>query len=391
MNVKSHSNDLIIRDFTASKQIQLFTSLQQSQINGKLSFTNPQLAQQWHFYLYQGRIIYVTGGVHPIRRWQRNLINNLPQIPFNLAQLQAALAKQQADLNDNIWEYQQLASWVKQKTISSQQARKATLFALVEMLFDMTQGKKVVGHIDQNEILSPQLDLIEPEEAIEQTQELWQDWQAAKATDCFANLAPIILQPQQLQEKTSLFAYQSLCKLLDGNRTLRDLAVQLRTSPLQVISSLLPYIKSEIFGLVQVADLLELLPPQNIYTSVNQERPLVACIDDSMMLSHMMEQIISLGGYRFLGINDPTQAIPTLLKNKPDLIFLDIIMPKISGYDLCVQLRKYKEFENIPIIFLTSNNGLIDRLKAKMVGSADFLKKTVDADELLAKIVQYLP
>ena len=65
-------------------------------------------------------------------------------------------------------------------------------------------------------------------------------------------------------------------------------------------------------------------------------------------------------------------------------------MPRISGYDLCAQLRKHREFEDIPIIFLTSNNGFIDRIRAKMVGSTDFVKKTVDADDLLSKIVQYL-
>ena len=66
-------------------------------------------------------------------------------------------------------------------------------------------------------------------------------------------------------------------------------------------------------------------------------------------------------------------------------------MPKVSGYDLCAQLRKYPEFEQTPIIFLTSNTGIIDRLRAKMVGSTDFIKKTVNADELLQKIVEYLP
>ena len=65
-------------------------------------------------------------------------------------------------------------------------------------------------------------------------------------------------------------------------------------------------------------------------------------------------------------------------------------MPQINGYDLCAQIRKYPEFAKTPIIFLTSNSGIIDRLRAKMVGSSDFVKKTVDADELLQKIVKHL-
>jgi len=122
----------------------------------------------------------------------------------------------------------------------------------------------------------------------------------------------------------------------------------------------------------------------------NKDRPLIACVDDSLMISQMMGQIINMANYRFIAINDPADAVEVLVSRQPDLIFLDVVMPKISGYDICAQLRRYPEFENTPIIFLTSNSGIIDRLKAKIAGSSDFLRKTVDADELLQKIKEYL-
>lgn len=390
MNAKNNSDNLIIREFTAPKQIKLFTSLQESQISGQLTFTDPIQGDEWHFYLYLGGIIYATGGVHPIRRWQRNLISNLPQIPFQLAILQEELTEREVDLRDNIWEYEQLFHWVEQQIITPQQARNAVLFVMEEILFDLTQTRQIICRLNQENILLPKLEPIEPEELIEQTDQVWKSWEKTKVADRVPNLAPVILQPQQLQETTSISAYQSLCKLLNGNRTLRDLAVQLRTSPLQVVCSLLPYIQSGIFGLVKVPDLLELLSSSNVNDN-NQDRPLIACIDDSLMISHMMEQIISMAGYRFLAINDPLKAIPSLISRQPDLIFLDVVMPEISGYDLCAQLRQHPEFADTPIIFLTSNTGLIDRIKAKMVGSSDFLKKTVDADELLQKVVEHLP
>ena len=346
---------------------------------------------EWHFYLYSGNIVYATGGIHPIRRWQRNLITNLPQIPFHLSSLQEELTQQKADLRNNLWEYEQLSFWVKQQTITPKQARNAVLFALGEILFDITQGKQVTCRFDQENILSPKLDIIEPDEMINKNQQIWQSWQNARATDKSPNLAPVILQPKELQQKTSISAYQSLCKLLNANRTLKDLGVQLRTSTLQVTSSLLPYIESGIFGLVDVPDLLELLTSSGGSYSVGQNRPLIACVDDSLMISHMMEQIISLAGYRFIGINDPAQAVSLLMEYKPDLIFLDIVMPKINGYDLCAQLRNQKQFEDTPIIFLTSNSGIVDRIRSKFVGSSDFIKKTVDADELLSKLEEHLP
>ena len=391
MKVESISDNLTIREFTASKQVKLFSSLHQAQISGRLSFINPQQGSEWHLYLYLGSIVYATGGTHPIRRWQRNLISNLPQIPFDLSQLHKELIEAETDTRDNIWEYEQLSSWAQQEIITPKQAKNAILFILVEILFDITQGRQVLCRIDRDKILSPKLDLIEPEELIDRTQQNWQEWKNSGIADRSANLAPIVLQPEQLQEKTSLTAYQSLCKLLNGNRTLRDLAVQLRTSPLQVTTSLLPYIDSGVFSLVDVSDLLKIVAPTKTNVALRTDRPLIACVDDSVMVCRTIEQIVEIAGYRFLSIEDSTKAVDTLLKNQPDLVFLDVVMPKLNGYDLCAQLRQYEEFQDTPIVFLTSNNGLIDRIRAKIVGSSDFMKKTVDADELLHKIVQYLP
>jgi two-component system, chemotaxis family, response regulator PixG len=392
MNVNTTSENLIIREFNAPKQMKLFTSLKEAKVSGQLTFTDPISGSEWHLYMYMGEIVYATGGNHPIRRWQRNLISNLPQIPFQLSHLQEELTEKEADLSDNIWEYKQLCHWVEQQIITPQQGSNALLFEIEEIFFDLTQTKHVICRLNQNKILPPKIEPIEPAKLINQIGEVWQSWQDAKVTDKLPDLAPVILQSQKLQEKTSISAYQSLCKLLNGNKTIRDLAVQLRTSPLQVVNSLLPYIQSGVFGLVTVPDLLELElfnSSSNEYN--NQNRPLIACIDDSLMISHMMEQIISMAGYRFIAINDPLQAVSALMDHQPDLIFLDIVMPKINGYDLCAQLRKHPEFTATPIIFLTTSNGLIDRFKAKMVGSSDFLKKTINADELLKKVVEYLP
>ena len=388
MNAKSTSDNLIIKEFTAPKQNKLFTCLQEAQMSGKLTFSDPRHESEWHLYLYSGNIVYGTGGTHPIRRWQRNLICNLPQIPFQLSTLQEELTERRANLSDNVWEYERIGYWVEQQIITPQQGMNAVVFALDEIFFDLTQARQVICRFDRNNILSPQVELIEPENVIDCTNSVWQSWEEARVADRSPNMAPMILQPQELQQKTSISAYQSLDRLLNGSRTLRDLAVQLRTSPLQVVCSLLPYIQSGIFGLANVPDLLETLDTSNAVGE--RSRPLIACVDDSFMISQMMEQIVNTAGYRFVAINSSAEAIPTLVARRPDLIFLDIVMPQISGYDLCAKLRKYPEFAETPIIFLTSSTGIIDRFRAKIVGSTDFVKKTIDPDELLQKIIEYV-
>jgi len=94
---------------------------------------------------------------------------------------------------------------------------------------------------------------------------------------------------------------------------------------------------------------------------------------------------------RFVKIQDAVQALPILIQDKPDLIFLDLIMPVASGYEICTQLRRISTFANTPIIILTGNDGFLDRVRAKVVGSTDFLTKPVVSDKVMAIIRKYLP
>jgi twitching motility two-component system response regulator PilG len=79
-----------------------------------------------------------------------------------------------------------------------------------------------------------------------------------------------------------------------------------------------------------------------------------------------------------------------MLKIKPDLILLDVTMPKVNGYDLCKLLRNSASFKQTPIIMVTGNTGLIDRAKAKLSGSTDYLTKPFTQDGLLKMIFRYL-
>ncbi len=89
-------------------------------------------------------------------------------------------------------------------------------------------------------------------------------------------------------------------------------------------------------------------------------------------------------------MNDALRAIATLLARKPDLIFLDLVMPNANGYEICSQLRRLSFFQNTPIVILTGNDGIIDRVRAKMVGATDFISKPIDASVVLEVIRKHL-
>jgi two-component system, chemotaxis family, response regulator PixG len=89
-------------------------------------------------------------------------------------------------------------------------------------------------------------------------------------------------------------------------------------------------------------------------------------------------------------VQDSMRAIATLLSRKPELIFLDLVMPNTNGYEICSQLRKVSAFRDTPIVILTGNDGIIDRVRAKVVGASDFLSKPVDAATVLEVTNRYL-
>jgi two-component system, chemotaxis family, response regulator PixG len=118
--------------------------------------------------------------------------------------------------------------------------------------------------------------------------------------------------------------------------------------------------------------------------------PLVLCVDDSTQIAYMVEQMVQPAGYRFLSVQDPVDALSMILRSKPDVILLDLIMPMVYGHEICTQLRRSPLFKTTPIIMITSNPNIIDKA-VKGSGATDYLIKPFDADKLLQTIQRYLP
>ncbi|MDZ7951245.1 response regulator [Nostoc sp. DedQUE09] len=123
---------------------------------------------------------------------------------------------------------------------------------------------------------------------------------------------------------------------------------------------------------------------------IDVSRPLVACVDDSPMICRSLEEILTHQGYRFVGIQESLTAVLNLIKSKPDFIFLDLLMPKVNGYEICSQIRKTPSLKNVPVVILTGKDGIVDRMRAKLVGATDFLGKPVEADKVLNMLHKYL-
>ncbi len=118
--------------------------------------------------------------------------------------------------------------------------------------------------------------------------------------------------------------------------------------------------------------------------------PRVIYIDDSPADSRAMCEIVESLGYQYTNIPDPLQALPLLIEFKPKLIFLDLVMPIANGYEVCAQIRRISTLKETPVIIVTSNDGIADRVRAKLVGASGFLGKPIQHKKVIKVLKKHL-
>lgn len=113
-------------------------------------------------------------------------------------------------------------------------------------------------------------------------------------------------------------------------------------------------------------------------------------IDDSKTIRRTAETLLKKVGCEVVTAVDGFDALAKIADHKPDIIFVDIMMPRLDGYQTCALIKNNKDFQNTPVIMLSSKDGLFDRAKGRIVGSDKYLTKPFSRDELLGAITEYV-
>lgn len=381
---------ITIREFTAPKQSRLFGLLRQSQFNGQLQLTAHKT--KWTFEFYMGRLLYVTGGMQPMRRWYRYIKHFCPDLYVELSMLKSGLKQLSCIKTDpefSCWQYQLLGLWYDHQKISREQISQIIEGIFLEVFFDISQAREVTYQVKPENRLSNQLLLVNADTMIYKAESLWQSWLAAKLGDRSPDLSPMIRHPLELKKQVPEPLYRTLTLMLTGQLTLRDLSVKINRDIVSLTSSLLPHIQQGSIELLEINDLESPLPP--IQSNQKQyQGPLIVCVDDSPAICRALEKVLSTADYQTHCVQDPLRAIAVLLSKKPSLIFLDLVMPGTNGYELCSQIRRISCFKETPIVILTGNDGMIDRVRARMVGASAFLSKPINPHQVLSVIERQL-
>ncbi len=117
----------------------------------------------------------------------------------------------------------------------------------------------------------------------------------------------------------------------------------------------------------------------------------VMVIDDSKTIRRTAESLLSKAGCTVVTADNGFEALPIINVQRPDIIFIDIMMPRLDGYQTCSLLKNNSEFKDTPVIMLSSKDGLFDRAKGRVVGAKQYLTKPFTREDLLGAIRSYLP
>lgn len=393
--------------------LEQFGWVSQNKFTGQLTLKIQGIqGQQWSLDFYLGRLIWATDQMHPMRRWYRQLALHCPNLVVEPVRLSGTSP---LPGNDAV-----LARLVRQEEMSQQKGEAIVSGHIEEILFDIFQQWTHIYNSStlqvsyryrrQSESDLP-LTAIPVERAWFHSSCAWSAWRQVGLANYSPNQSPLLWDAERLRQILSPMAYQSLAALVDGRRTLRDLAVKSRQDLQLMTQSIIPQVHQGSIRLITVEDLQA--PLQSVVRlarrqvssdlaigaadafSINsaplQARPpLIAHIDDHTLHARMMGHILAHLNYRFIHLPDPVQALIQLLEYQPNLILLDLAMPIVNGYELCARIRRVSTFKDIPIIIVSSNDTLVERIQAKMAGATDFLSKPVRLKKVQPIVQRYL-
>ena len=431
--------------FQKLRPLSLLTHLSSSYDSAHLKVVSNSVA--WSIYLEKGKITYASHSVEPFDRLDCHLRRLASRMPSLSSETRAKLRlmfendSRGEQLNINS-EYQAICWLIEDQHLTTEQAKiliEGLVKEVIESFLLVEQGSYELHSFPETTFYLTKLDL---SNLVKYAQKQLQAWRS---------LAPEINSPYQcpyltsssLNQKLTSELRQKLTAILKGF-SFRHLAILLNQDELRLAQSLYPYIKAGNILLQPPSAPFDCLPsfvnsakeqtknyllpleitanksvtaisltpsspalpesPQtpprrNIVveplenlpeTQANRKNYKIVCVDDSPAMLREISYFLDDESFAVSTISNPVKALMQIVRLRPDLILLDVKMAGIDGYELCRLLRNHSFFKTTPIIMVTGNTGIIDRVKARMVGASGYLTKPFTQADLLKIVFRHL-
>ncbi|MEO0946782.1 MAG: hypothetical protein AAFY11_01270 [Cyanobacteria bacterium J06641_5] len=328
----------------------------------------------WEIYLREGMTLWATGGLHPRRRWRRQLRLATGKQP-KLSHLDRAPT-------DPYWDYLELQR-LALNILSQKQVSAIVQGTLAEIFFDIVQTfelplassitkynqpllplSELVGVGDGMQVIPvsncylPDRDLpstLQPSAFLlqKETQVAWERWVRLGLLTASPDSAPTINDPHRLRTETTSKTYQNLTSLLNGNRTLRDIALRMKRGKDQLIvgSALAPFVRKGLVSFRPIGDLIESSKAKD--SPASEETPIIVCIDTNSKTHGVMESLAAKAGYAYEALSDGIEALHELRNPEfptPAIILIAEGSGVLSAPEVCEVLRRVDRLQATPIV-----------------------------------------
>ena len=270
-----------------------------------------KLLRSWSLEFYQGSLTGCTTSVHPLRFWCRYVSVYCPELPtYDVGQ----------SIPGKFWDDHALTVLVRKGQIQQEQMAAIVAGQIKDILFDIQQySQQLNNHYqierqliyrltpeDTTDTVSSPLVLLPGMHLWQQAMHNWETWMKAGLAEYSPNWGPVILQTEELRQRTSSSAYSNFVSMADGNWSLRDLAYKLKQKLLPLTQSVVHYIHIGAIKLIEIEDFKKEKRIQDERAKVTTPdpdtpippAPLVACIDDNQNDSQKMSNILIQASYR---------------------------------------------------------------------------------------------
>ena len=337
----------------------------------------------WYVFFVNGQIVYATNNRSSTLNRLKGCLRH-----YRLDAKLDELKTPQAIASMNIIEYAYLWLLLEQNVITTEQGRHILQCMIQETLFDLLSLHQGSFNFRLSTPLSPQLTSYSITNLLLETTKKVQRWKQLLPLIKSPHQCPVITYEQKLADELPPSAYQRLIRWGQGETSLRQLARYLNRDLVTLSKALHPYVKK---GWIQMVRPEKSSPKPAWEKQQSPVTPKILCIDDDLTIGKTIEEMLRPYGYEVELVQEPLSAFERAFNYEPDLILCDIAMPTLDGNQICNMLRASNRFRLTPIVMLTGKEGFIDRVKANMVGSSDYLTKPFGSQELLALIEKYIP
>lgn len=349
--------------------VQAFKEISQKELSGQLiirSFNDPDSG--WRIYVGRGKVHYAT-----------SLVANQQRIDYLLSKKFPHLASTRINSSQ---EYESLYGLWRSGQLSFKKLRELIYTFSQEALIHCLAFPPAKLEFQPNMGLDPIIVSASAKEMAYPIRPQVLEWKKLGNTISSPLLRVGIDNLNQFYNaiaQQSSFSYlPSLVEPLSQFPNLYQLAKDVNVDILSLAKQLHPYAKQQYLT----------VKPYKEPEKPKGEAQVVACIDDSHTVQRNVKSILETAGYQVISITDPGRALTTLARRKPALILMDITMPEMNGYDLARILRKSGSLTEIPIVMLTGRDGVVDRLRARMVGAKNYLTKPFNPHQLIQLVQQ---